>query len=137
MHTHVTSLELSRRLEKAGVPQKSFFRWEVAFGKGSIIWEDYHKHSYIDTADVRQYYSAYLSSEIGEMLPSDVYFFTGIKNPKRRKHPQHLHIFHGRNWMVNYTGGGARENYTQQSETLADALGKMLEYLLINGLITL
>ena len=63
----LTNLELSKQLDNFGVKQESFFTWEVAFGTRSyLIWKDYNKceRGVFDTADVRQYYSAFTVSEL-------------------------------------------------------------------------
>lgn len=64
--THVTSLELSRRLKELGVPQKSHFYWVSHFHADEVITvkekDDYYKNVWDDRC------SAYLASELGEML---------------------------------------------------------------------
>lgn len=129
------SLELAKKLKELGVKENSYFRWQV--------WTDIEtgrkKKQLVRPGEYNfgDAFPAFTVAELGEMLPSEVHFFTSIKNPKRRKNAQHIHFFHGRDWAVNYTGGGAIDNYTQCGETEADVRAKMLIYLIENKLITL
>ena len=60
----VTSRELSRRLEEAGVPQESEYYWALfSVGWGLIAKVNPNKN------DAKEIYSAYLSGELGELLP--------------------------------------------------------------------
>jgi len=63
---HVTNLSLSKKLKAAGVKQESEFYW---------VKNDLDKWSIISFVELKNYYKdecypAYLSSELGEMLPA-------------------------------------------------------------------
>lgn len=62
---HVTSLELSRRLKELKVPQKSYFEWVDEGKDGSVLI----KREYLHLPLGVKKYSAYLASELGELLP--------------------------------------------------------------------
>lgn len=141
LEQQVCSLELAKKLKELGVKQDSLFYWindHIFYKTGLGAYRDdgacVGDRSFACASKV----SSFTVAELGEMLPHEVHFFTGIKNPRRRKNSQHLHCFFGSMGpMVNYTGGGARENYTQRGATEADARAKMLIYLLENNLIKL
>ncbi len=127
------SLEVAQKLQKAG------YKCECAYSWGHIdkkYWECRNDWgAELVSFEPENSIPAPTATQLAEELPKDVHFFCGIKIKKRRTHAQHIHIFHGNGWMVNYTGGGARENYTQRGDTLPDALGLMMVYLLENKLI--
>lgn len=119
---HVTSLELSQRLKALGVPQNSIYYWVKYWGmpnpktrEPGYVWDLFHKD--IDDK-VNEYVSAYLSNELGEMLPD------GFKIVKKNKKFGVQVFLEGR--MV-YMGG----------RTMTQAMGAMLVHLLENNLITL
>lgn len=63
MNQHVTSLELSRKLDKAGVKQESEFYWDnVSFSSSNPQWQ----------INKSGKYSAFLASELLEMLPDKI-----------------------------------------------------------------
>ena len=70
---HVTNLKLSKRLKELGVPQNSYLKW---FSPNSIIGDD---RSHFVTNDYGTGWghevicSAFLASELGEMLPKSLY----------------------------------------------------------------
>jgi len=130
IEAHVTSLELSKRLKELGVPQKSIYYWKFpsedanrvlpnVYGdyKPSIItqkWKDNLGACIIQC-------SAFLSSELGELLPFSV---EGNK----------LRIIRGetRNWHIWY--GPPTEGII--AENLCEALAKMLIYLIEQKLVS-
>ena len=72
---HVTNLELSKKLKAAGVPQKSEYYWYCQVG--GIVCDTECRGEWIlrtkkDYPNIGfgEYISAYLSSELGEMLPA-------------------------------------------------------------------
>lgn len=144
---HVTSRELSERLAKLGVPQKSTFKWYECFlnedhnGKTKTHWalfvEDIgidpkpaisNMPDWYDEEDFEsgKEYSAFLSSELGEIL---------------------WNAFEKHGWDLLYTAYGEVFNFkgTQRIGELGiinlmrnpEMGGKMLEYLITHGLITL
>lgn len=71
MENHVTSLELSKKLKELGVKQESLFWWQhfdEMVGAGTVQKVDYWRVT--DGAYRDGFISAFLSSELGEMLPS-------------------------------------------------------------------
>jgi len=83
LEKHVTSLELSKRLKELNLKQESEFYWvapksTMPNGKiGNFELKNIHIKN-INT-NYYVYYSAFLSSEIGEMLPFNVEF--GLNYP--------------------------------------------------------
>ena len=143
---HVTSLELSRELKEAGVPQKSLFIWVensgihecTYFGDGeddfSLILSGDYMDSDIDKGT--EEYSAFLASELGEMLPGEINL--PFKNRKKRLHNHFLLIKKcsaGFKNMVSYLNWNSQEQLHERAETEANARGKMLLYLIKEGLV--
>lgn len=130
IQNHLTSQPLSKRLEKLGVPQVSEFYWQEC-ADSTNNWS-FGKTTTNYGLPVENYYSAFLSSELGEMLPSD------IENGKWL-----LTIYSDTNeaWSVqykyNWIGKQSLPLEETSGNTLAEALGLMLEYLILNGLIKL
>lgn len=62
--THVTSLELSRRLRELKVPQKSYFEWVDEGKDGSVLI----KREYLHLPLGVKKYSAYLASELDQLI---------------------------------------------------------------------
>lgn len=114
----VTSRILSERLKALNVPQESYFKWDWNFKdeKGT-------KDCFISTeGDV----SAFTASELGEMLPQELYFFKSgtlwnVLSLEGSKIADALPLTFGH-------GDIAEDN-------LAEAMGKMLEYLIKSGII--
>jgi len=132
----VTSLELSRKLEKLGVKQESEFYW-LSLQSGAIVElvskfvKNQYKQGkfregnirYVSKKDMekgRRYYendySAFLSGELGEMLPE----YTKIQRRLDK-------------WVVVYDSKTGIE--VRRVKILAEAMGKMLAYLIENKLI--
>ena len=127
LEEQVCSLELSKQLKEAGVPQESLFYWwtdysnefkenynrpfakafsaEVVYGKPNFVYD---------------YISAFTVAELGEMLPTEIReaTLTMIKDRDR--------------WLVHYT-----LCHSEVAKTEADARGQMLLYLINQKLIDL
>lgn len=126
----VTSLEISKRLKELGVKYESLFDW---YDVGNDV---YYLGSNTDAANNAKDYSnstaigyeqriisAFTCAELGEMLPLTI---NGV----------YMSIFREKgleSWDVAY-GTFDKQNIWEQAETLADAMGKMLIYLIENGL---
>ena len=111
---HVTSLKLSKKLEAIGVPQESEFYWhEREDIEGGYELEYGKNHS----ARI----SAYLSSELGELLPEESVMFgkSDGKNLSTFNDIKELKVIH-----------------VIKEKHEAEARGKMVEYLVAQGLIT-
>lgn len=142
MNPHVTSKELSERLKKLGVKQNALHNW-VPDSDGKTI------HLYASSPFLKvkgkkivkwlNYTSAFLASELGEMLPSwfvkngEQYEILIAKVPDITKDTEEWWVY-----SVNIDKEEKKNNgMNAQHPNLAEAMGLMLEYLLINKLITL
>ena len=110
MNKHVTSLELSKKLKELGVKQESEF---YHAGDKRIIANEVKKLFPV-------LFSAFLSSEIGEMLPE---YQTTWKSSEK----------FGLGWHCN--DDNQEEEYHQTANTEANARALMLIYLIENNLI--
>lgn len=122
MTTHVTSLELSRRLKELGVPQTSLLYWAT---DGALLYLPLMPNQYVDC-------SAYLASELGEMLPDIItgehlYSYQQARNWSDKRLPKHRLVY----WFA-----GEIELYRVDADTEANARAKMLIYLIENNLIS-
>jgi len=130
MEKHVTSLELSKRLKELGAPQKSEFYWcpipKIGENGKSYFdsWDIQHKdHMRYFGKKIRV--SAFLTSELGEIMKSKgmgVVAYSSIQ---------------GKWWCSGGKWDAGKQAYDglQQSDTMQDALGLMLEYLIQNKMI--
>lgn len=147
LEQQVTSLEPSKLLEKLGVKQESYFKWNVEVEKGKESgavqlfsekdWDDYAEDNLPPDSVM---YSAFTVAELGEMLPDIVR--VGDDSMGEIVESRILTSSHqSGKWEVWYEGKDANDSpcdwYYQYAETEADARAKMLIYLLENGLITL
>jgi hypothetical protein len=138
MEHHVTDLNLSKQLKEAGVPQKSQFYWRKysLCKEPALYWE---LNSKIDLAVIfgklEYKYSAFLASELGEMLPAFIYTEEGTYDLM-------LEIIHvGTEWEANYCwtqdvdNGGFHNLPGVSDEMLCGCLAKRLLYLIKHNLI--
>ena len=149
----VTSLELSKRLEKLGVKQESEFYWMKPKEKKYVLDESglvecslteesgYYlgRASQVGLANCEDYCSAFLSGELGEMLPHR------LNLPSKRKYTGEM--VNGiqcrksaKDWVVSYVNYEVsneleRGIHYEEGKTLAEVMGKMLVYLKENKLI--
>ena len=122
MKNKVTGLELSKKLKELGVKQDSEF---YHAGDKRIVANEVKRLFPVHC-------SAFLSCELGEMLPAIVkgYRLSAIKDDDNT-------------WYVEYSDSiNTMSNETLdeaffQADTEAEARGKMVEYLLENNLIEL
>lgn len=127
MEKHVTSLELSKKLKELGVPQKSYFYWcsHTSYKKGTGLIKEYSvipkSSSTVKYSNEHNniVYSAFLSSELGEMLPENTNTF---KEPVGKKE-----------WVC--TRNEPREMISRRADAEANARAKMLIYLIENKLL--
>jgi len=124
MEKHVTSLELSKKLKELGVPQKSNFAyWTGNKNKLSIIQNgvisSLKSGDFAVLTKRQEYISAFLASEVLEMLPVNTIRYFWIKNAQDGSKYYEL--------LTDY------EKITDTKE--ADLLAKMLIYLIENGLL--
>jgi len=125
MKEHVTSLELSRKLEKLGCKQESEFYW-VCFNDDKSesikVWDLRNNH-----IGFKLFYSAFLASEIAESLPRGV----EIETSKAYIHGSDISRWR---CVLTYMNKKKIKMPMGFSETLVDALAEMKIYLLEHGL---
>ncbi len=117
LEDQVCSLELSQRLKELGVKQDSMHWW--CYFENHDRWDLVNmNHRYFDT-----FVSAFGVSELGEKLPNmiklkdDKYTYLNIQK-------------HHKLWSVSYPDPNIKH---MEESTLADAMGSMLEYLIVHG----
>lgn len=135
LKNQVVSLDIAKRLKELGVKQESLFWWDFRpkVGESKCDW-----HVMLEKQLENKYMakSAFTVAELGDMLPDVIKlekgnaYFTQEKTiePTNKKHL--WEVF----YEYFYDEGG---KISEQSDTEADARGKMLIYLLENKLITL
>ena len=120
IENQVVSLNIAKRLKTLGVKQKSCFWWKVA--DEEIVSEEHSLAMYPHHA--RSYASAFTVAELGEMLrPQDNGRFISFHN--------------GEDWTCEQQDETWECLQVAHAENEADARGKMLIYLLENGLVKL
>lgn len=128
MQKHVVSLELSKKLKELGVEQKSHFYHEINNIDGGVETNEiiYSKDKSMVICYGYEYISAFLSSELGEMLPSGLDYIINTSKAVNR-------------WVCiceEITGTLRREKHREWGDTECDSRAKMLIYLLENKIIT-
>lgn len=138
----VASLELSKKLEKVGMPQKSLWYWQRQYFEaqktGNFLTyspvgnsrEVYKlKNSFYDGGE---YYAAFHATELADILPDSIteYF------PDKMTDICFLQITKEDNkWFVNYISEISKNTFPNIPDTLPNALAKMVLYLLDKGII--
>lgn len=119
IQNHLTSQPLSKRLKDLGVPQISEFVWAHCICKGGCRrHEPWIQNDQSVKVPENAYYSAFLSSELGEMM---------------KEHEIEIIWFEEeRKWGCFQSCTGKETIY---ADTMAESMGLMLEYLILNGLI--
>lgn len=145
IQNHLTSQPLSKRLKELKVPQKSYFYWVRTHknGWGVDKWYAIPPDELKSTIDFVQgkHTSAFLSSELGEILPEFIYWNVSDGRTTRLCLPLIVKRVN-RLWWVSYQDLSAEPEYRiygheTYSESMAESMGLMLEYLILNGLIKL
>ena len=121
---HVVNLELSKKLKALGVPQKSMFYWVITLTTNYHIsyTEGYDK---LLPPDRNDYCSAYLSSELGRMLPFDCFSEKTILHT--------VGSIKGK-WVSRKHGGINEYSACEYADNETDSRAKMLIYLIENNL---
>ena len=133
LEKHVVSLETAQKLNKLGCPWEALFWWY----KKDSQW----KIGYMDDLKIpisNDTIPAYTSSELSEMLPKRASWEYEDLLLSLRLEIYPLNTKHG--WLVNYIYRDRDINYNpylEEADTLPDALGLMLCYLIENKLIIL
>ncbi len=137
--SHTTSRELSERLKKLGVPQISHFIFQITKDNpGGYITDQQGPYKY-----ETERYSAYLASELAEILPREFDYKTSSKEKSGYDGFRSLVLTIGKTvidngWYVMYSDLHPANKvpiHTKHADTLPEAMGKMLEYLAKEGLI--
>lgn len=124
---YVTSLETSMKLKISGVPQNSEFYW-TPYMNGDVVRyrlsQDKVAYARWGATD-EPIYSAFLTDELGEMLPDIVF---------EKYHP----IFHGAMITRDYSGWVAQVEYGRwiHHECEVELRGLLVLYLIENKLIS-
>lgn len=114
LESQVVSLELAKRLKELGVKQDAHYAWHVYGGNTELLI-----NFIADCCPSDETFSAFTVGELGEMLPDN---FRSMKL--------------GKGWFCRlYLGPTLSSGDGVTGETEADARGKMLIYLIENGLI--
>lgn len=119
IENHVTSLELSKKLKELGVEQKSMFYYlkdsEGQYAMNYTVWIG-------GPAAMTEPISAFLASELGEMLP---YQFKGHWLWVQKAVPLH------KGWVISYSEDASftKQLHYEQGDTMPNAMAKMLIHL--------
>lgn len=122
-----TSLELSIKLEEAGVHQNSEFYWFHSILHPPQICTMEAIQTAVRNEKLKeknyQYFSAFISDELGEILPWDLTISRNID----------------KQWHVHFMGNGLSEDYqhsVMSENNEAEARGKLLLHLIEHNLIS-
>lgn len=136
MNNHVTNLELSKKLKEIGVQQDSEFYW-IDFSQGTKENGAWSLESSTEGYNVGTYFSAFLSTELGEMLPVTIntgtrgtYSFAYLKTRKNNKIHECMYV-RPAGVIAHFD---AKEIFVK-AKTEQDARAKMLIWLIENNLI--
>lgn len=125
LSNHVTNLELSQQLAKLGVKQETIFWWGTESEQEPRICTDLNHY---DDENSNIICSAFLSSELGEMLPPAIVM-------DKYENPLHLACFSsGESYSVQLLDVDKYERVKWfDAKTEADCRAKMLIYLIENS----
>lgn len=130
MNPHTISKELAERLHGLGVKTKSYWYWcNILNTETGWNWQLLARGPQGIEA-----FPAYTSDELGEMLPEEITGDEGMRFD--------LNIWKTEGWNVAYwwdedsRRSSGMVNNTEKANTLAEAMGLTLEYLLTHGLLS-
>lgn len=128
LESQVVSLELAKRLKELGVKYNNLFIWG-RYGKKNDSDRDWCLDHQSNASWMEEWYSAYTSSELLELLPKQIkwHFYTQIPSSNE-------------DWVIYYRDAfGTLKNKDEKVEVCAisecDARAKMLIFLLEKGII--
>lgn len=140
---HVTSLELSKRLKELGALQESYFFWHefnlADFEEGESVGTlrpemEWHLTSSSLNTDGAGHCSAFLASELGEMLPP-AWYRTHVWLQITRQWNQEAKNHAGK-WIAAYD---PEPSYDQigpfMEDSMPNALAKLLIHLIEQGIV--
>ncbi len=151
LEDQVTNLELSKKLKELGIKQNSLFWWSREHQKA--LHKITFSYSKFETADKEPHISAFTVAELGEMLPKTIkspkagdkrnwqdVSHISTKEREEMRYVGILSINKPTDWIVLYQGyiilGFDIKAHTHD-KTMANAMAKMLIYLIENKLINL
>lgn len=127
---YVTSLELSKQLKEAGIPQESEYEWcFVPAGVAVLSKEWLHKKDepyHMAPAGMKTY-SAFHVGELADLLPVRHDITIGIQKGSK--------IYHVNYWWGTpnpLRGEGITDYWRTHNEIMVEAMGEMLLYLVKN-----
>ena len=130
LEDQVTSLELSKRLKELGVNQESLFYWTHLNGEDFLmIVKDFEGES-IPKDRKDEFTSAFTVAELGEMLPDNEKYRDEYWQLTMSKWPSGYSVDYMNDFHRTLDCGQPKDEF------LANALAKMLIYLLEQSLIT-
>ncbi len=130
LQDQVTSLELSKRLKELGVKQNSLFHWFSNKRDNVQCWDI----MYSTYDDIPDRYSAFTSSELGEMIPAILQPDTPSKSDLKFDSCKDI----DNRWMVSYFYNlNLPAAICIIADTEANARAKMIIYLIENKLMEL
>jgi hypothetical protein len=132
------SLELAKKLEKAGYPQESLFYWCENEDTGEFFLSYKNEIKADHGHDWRQFawYSAPTASELGEALPREIEYQVDKNEPGFRDYEPRISVDIDNNWLIRYgdfTADKILIAFKDKSE--ANARAKMWLYLKSNNLL--
>jgi len=132
IENHVTSLEISKKLKSLNIPQESKFYWSFYDGGNTKEYPGIISTNEANHGFKEDLISAFLSSELGEMLPQ-------ILEIKGIKYQLFVSVALDKQWFVVYAN---EEDYHDNApiriimrHNEADARAKMLIHLIENSII--
>jgi hypothetical protein len=137
LEKQVCSLELAKELKKLGVKQESSFYWEEDMDflvKGSGLGIKKNGKYIVVNGDFNLYggkrYSAFTTTELGDILPEKLYNWNDYNNILELKQKKHDGI-----WEVIYNNAELDNGIYISEKTESDARAKMLIHLIKNDII--
>jgi hypothetical protein len=126
---HVTSLELSKKLKELGVKQESEFYWAEEKTGGwnqqdwhTVLTDDFYEGDY---NEFRNKISAFLSSELGEMIKD----LPGEKEA----HTEWNYIY--KKWICYLIDRNMDPEHEEEDESESNARAKILIHIIENNLV--
>lgn len=145
----VCSIDLAKKLLTLGVKQNSLFYWFDMGDHHYLFSKDYEQYSKHVNLNIKDGYSAFIAEELAAMLPGRIIKDEHIEIAGEKhliKYDYHFKITtHGTDhWHCAYIGYPILEGFTlpnlgsssfsENDENLANAIARMVIYLLENGL---
>ena len=136
----VSSLKPSKELKELGVNQQdSFYYWVKK--ESSKIYQLFDRENIGDISFIEEMCSAYTFAELLEVLPDEIPNF--ISKTYNVKKNYYIHILKTRkssgfvlpDYFIGYKTLDDRYLHSERADTIADAVGQMVIYLIKEGII--